>query len=248
MSSAVNTLLQYFLIASVAYIYTKLPWHHGGKKNSAGSASMRGAFGKLQASGLTDYYTGEKKRVQSTKKKSVESAAEHQKGPTTPQSTNNSSSHGDGFVRDSLRESTRLKERSQQQLQKPVPTDSTTSPKKSSKRSSSGSPPPSPAKPKANATKADTTMPTNRRLQQQQQPKSQSMSDHNAESLMDAPIPVEEATKHRRLLSEMFKDVPASEIDRILRSVHWDVDEAATLLAQEDYTWQSVRRRRSVPG
>lgn len=83
--------------------------------------------------------------------------------------------------------------------------------------------------------------------QQQQQPaaviNNQSTSDC-AESVVSECM----ATEHRRFLSEMFKDVPAIEIDRVIQSVHWDVDAAATVLAQEDYTWQAVRRRRNGPG
>lgn len=51
MSSVLSTLLQYVLIISVAYLYAKVPW-----KKSNGS-NMRGAFGRLRASGLADYHT-----------------------------------------------------------------------------------------------------------------------------------------------------------------------------------------------
>ncbi|KAF8927627.1 hypothetical protein BGZ58_010275 [Dissophora ornata] len=245
MSSAINTLLQYFLIVSVAYLYTKMPWN---KKNS--SSTMGGTLGKLHASGLTDYYAGEKKRAQLVKKKNhPESAVEQTQKGRTVVDGNSTIGNKDGATKEAvMRESTRVKDRSQQQQQRRQGSvDSTASQKKQTKRSSSGSPPPL-AKQKSNAAtktdKADTT----KRLQQQQQSDAASSTSKSQTAEDPLPIPAEEAAKHRRFLSEMFKDVPISEIDRVIRSANWDVDEAATLLAQEDYTWQSVRRRRSVPG
>ncbi|KAF9586219.1 hypothetical protein BGW38_008429 [Lunasporangiospora selenospora] len=61
------------------------------------------------------------------------------------------------------------------------------------------------------------------------------------------PAPSEEAATRRQFLAEMFKDVPMTEIDRVMRATHWDMDDATAVLAKEDYTWQSVvHRRRSV--
>ncbi|KAG0362953.1 hypothetical protein BGZ54_008417 [Gamsiella multidivaricata] len=232
MSSAVNTLLQYFLIVSVAYLYTRMPWH----KKAGGSGGMGSPLSKLQVPGFTDYYTDRKKRAQSTKKKN------HDKGLSTADYEKDwiAANNSDDNLRESLRESNRLKERLSHQKQASL--DSTTSSTKQhqSKRSSSGSSLSS-AKQKA-ATSGGSSRTHTAILRPQM-----TLAKNTSSVATDLPIPVEEAARHRQVLSEMFKDVPTSEIDQVIQSVHWDVDEAAALLAQEDYTWQSVRRRRSVP-
>ncbi|KAF9198561.1 hypothetical protein BGZ49_000593, partial [Haplosporangium sp. Z 27] len=200
--SALNTLLQYLMIFSVAYLYSKTL---RGKKTS--SSSMGGALDKFQTSGLKTYYA-ERKRAQVVKKKTTEKSR-HVKAEKEPSAQT-------------------------VQTSTPVPVESTfsgstpPSPKKQSKQSSSTSQKRNPAK----IVETSTT-------------KQQEQRDYSINN-SDLPISAKEAATRCQSLREMFKDVPSSEIDRVIRSVHWDVDEAATLLAQEDYTWQSVRRRRNV--
>lgn len=208
--SALNTLLQYILIVTVAYLYTKTPWN---KKSSA--SNMRGAFGRLQASGLADYY--------SYRKTSQRTKEEHGEKSRVVENSN-------GSTKDASRDSARLKERSQQQKQ-PL---AEPTPKKQVKASSS-------LKQKAPIPRSDVG---NKLSQLQQHPVAEGpMPDRHG--VRESARSEDMAAEHRRFLSEMFKDVPASEIDRVIRLVNWDVNEAATVLAQEDYTWQAVRRRRN---
>ncbi|KAF9949389.1 hypothetical protein BGZ72_008828 [Mortierella alpina] len=235
MSSIANTLLQYFLIVSVAYLYAKAPWN-----KKTGASSIGGALGKIRASGLADYYSEEKKRAPSTKKSSSTDKDAEQKDKPTKSESGNDQSH------EALRGSTRgsaLKKQQQHPQQQP-------------KRSSSGSPTPSVTKSKSSkqdlAASPKQTSPTASPTKKGRSPKT---SISSRMSSIDTPvnerpalsISSEEAAKHRRFLSEMFKDVPLSEIDRIIRTVDGDVGEAASMLIQEDYTWKCVRRRRSVP-
>ncbi|KAF9186262.1 hypothetical protein BGZ51_002114 [Haplosporangium sp. Z 767] len=225
MSSIVNTLLQYFLIVSVAYLYAKMPWTN----KKTGSSPMGRALGKLHASGLAEYYTEETKKERPVRKHKIIEKEVAKPEPTTDDQKNHS-----------VRASTRVK--AQQSLKQSPPSTEAT-PKKQSKRSSSGSPT------RSKSGKQD-------QVAKQQQPttpgkllspttKSSLTPDHSSGHV--PTIPTEEAARHHRFLSEMFKDVPMSEIEQALRTAHWDVDEAASMLAQEDYTWQHVRRRRSVP-
>ncbi|KAF9109834.1 hypothetical protein BGX27_007134 [Mortierella sp. AM989] len=239
MSSAANTLLQYLLIVSVVYLYSKTL---RGKKASFGSTG--GALGKLQASGLTDYYADRKKRPQAVRKKDSEknqSAAELASVQTSVKSSNPSETASP--------EERALSHHHKSASSGSAPTStststSTSSPKKLSKRSSSSSSSPSI---KQNAVRIAGTSVAKK--QQQKTISSINESTGTATNASDIvlPIPAEEAARHHRSLCEMFKNIPSSEIDRVIRTVHWDVDEAAALLAQEDYTWQSVRRRRGVP-
>ncbi|KAG0200642.1 hypothetical protein BGX28_006345, partial [Mortierella sp. GBA30] len=231
MSSITNTLLQYFLIVAVAYLYAKAPWAN----KKTGSSSIGGTLGKIRASGLAEYYAEEKKRTPSAKKSSNTDREAEQKDKAAKVDLS------DIVQNDALRMSTRGSILKKQQ----------------SKRSSSGSPTPSSTvKPKAS--KQDLSVPAKQQSSAASTPKKNRsqkavMTATTTESNMTASegsgpsISVEEAAKHCRFLSEMFKDVPMSEIDRVIRSAHWDIGEAASMLIQEDYTWQCVRRRRSVP-
>ncbi|KAG9320601.1 hypothetical protein KVV02_000807 [Mortierella alpina] len=234
MSSIANTLLQYFLIVSVAYLYAKAPWN-----KKTGASSLGGTLGKIRASGLAEYYSGEKKRAPSTKKSSsTEKDAEQKDKSIKPESA--SDIHNEA-LRVSTRGST-LKKPQQHHQQQP-------------KRSSSGSPTPSitaSKSPKQDlAASPKQTSPTAGSTKKGRSPKTSisgrtSSSDTAAGERPALSISTEEAAKHRRFLSEMFKDVPMSEIDRVIRTVNGDVGEAASILIQEDFTWQCVRRRRSV--
>ncbi|KAF9948238.1 hypothetical protein BGZ70_002306 [Mortierella alpina] len=238
MSSIANTLLQYFLIVSVAYLYAKAPWN---KKTGAGS--IGGALGKIRASGLADYYSEEKKRAPSTKKSgSADKDAEQKEKAVKAESA--SDLHNEA-LRASTRGSTFKKPQQHHQQQQ-----------QQQKRSSSGSPTPSTTSSKSSkqdlATSPKQASPAASPTKKGRSPKTSisgrtSSSDTAAGEGPALPISTEEATKHRRFLSEMFKDVPMSEIDRVIRTVDGDVGEAASMLIQEDYTWKCVRRRRSVP-
>ncbi|KAG0263608.1 hypothetical protein BG011_008552, partial [Mortierella polycephala] len=225
MSSIVNTLLQYFLIVSVAYLYAKMPWTN----KKTGSSSMGRALSKLHASGLAEYYTDETKKERPARKYKIIGKEVAKSDPTTDSQKN-----------PSVRTSTRAE--GQQPLKQSPPSTEAT-PKKQSKRSSSGSPTRSKGGKQDQAAKQQ--QPTTPGKLRSPTTKSSLALDHSNGNV--PPIPTEEAARHHRLLSEMFKDVPKSEIEQVLRTVHWDVDEAASILAQEDYTWQHVRRRRSVP-
>ncbi|KAF9279655.1 hypothetical protein BGZ68_007791, partial [Mortierella alpina] len=234
MSSIANTLLQYFLIVSVAYLYAKAPWN-----KKTGASSIGGAFGKIRASGLADYYSQEKKRAPSTKKSNADKDTEHKDKSTKLE---NVSDINNEALRVSTRGST-LEKPQQRHQQQP-------------KRSSSGSPTPSVTKSKASkqdvAASPKQNSLTAGPTKKGRSPKTSisgltSSSDTAAGERPALSITTEEAAKHRRFLSEMFKDVPMSEIDRIIRTVDGDVDEAASMLIQEDYTWKCVRRRRSLP-
>ncbi|KAG0002335.1 hypothetical protein BGZ80_005359 [Entomortierella chlamydospora] len=235
MSSAYNTLLQYLLIISVAYIYSKALRT---KKN--GSSSMGGPLDKLQTSGLKGCYIDRKKRAQAVNKRNSESergTIRNEKGQPAPASASAESTPSQLGL---LSEGIPHNEIVASGPTPPLPP----SPKKQPKRSNL-SPPNLPTK--RNISKTVETSPT-----RQQQPRttttiSEATSTITRESNNDLPISAEEAESHYKSLCEMFKDIPSSEIDRVIRYVHWDVDEAAALLAQEDYTWQSVRHRRSVP-
>jgi hypothetical protein len=91
-------------------------------------------------------------------------------------------------------------------------------------------------------------MGTKRPQHQQQKQQPAATNNQTTSDFSESPVSEDMAAEHRRFLAEMFKDVPAIEIDRVIQSVHWDVEEAATVLAQEDYTWQAVRRRRNGSG
>ncbi|KAG0238024.1 hypothetical protein BGW42_007578 [Actinomortierella wolfii] len=104
---------------------------------------------------------------------------------------------------------------------------------------------------KANSPSASPTPPTahiviGRRLVARPSPSTSSLStcsdDHNDPPT--PPSPIDE--NHRRFLKEAFCNVPMMEIDRKIKDANWDFNEAAAMLAQEDYTWQSVPRRRSI--
>ncbi|KAF9936006.1 hypothetical protein BGZ75_008281 [Mortierella antarctica] len=233
MSSIANTLLQYFLIVSVAYLYAKAPWN-----KKTGASSLGGALGKIRASGLAEYYSEEKKRAASTKKSSsTEKDVEQKDKSIKPGSV--SDIHNEA-LRVSTRGST-LKKPQQHHQQQP-------------KRSSSGSPTPSitaSKSPKQDmAASPKQTSPNAGSTKKGRSPKTsisgRTSSSDTAAGERPALSISTEAAKHRRFLSEMFKDVPMSEIDRVIRTVDGDVGEAASILIQEDFTWQCVRRRRSV--
>ncbi|KAF9566424.1 hypothetical protein EC968_003735, partial [Mortierella alpina] len=234
MSSIANTLLQYFLIVSVAYLYAKAPWN-----KKTGASSIGGAFGKIRASGLADYYSEEKKRAPSIKKSgSTDKDVEQKDRSIKPESA--SDTHHEAH-RVSTRGST-LKKSQQHHQQQP-------------KRSSSGSPTPSISTSKAPkqdlAASPKQTSPTVVPTKKGRSPKTSISSRMSSSDTPAGERPAltvsTEAAKHRRFLSEMFKDVPMSEIDRVIQTVDGDVGEAASMLIQEDYTWKCVRRRRSVP-
>ncbi|CAO3564510.1 unnamed protein product [Mortierella alpina] len=236
MSSIANTLLQYFLIVAVAYLYAKAPWN-----KKTGASSIGGALGKIRASGLADYYSEEKKRTTFTKKSgSTDKDAEQKEKSVKAESA--SDVHNEA-LRASTRGSASKKPQQHHQQQQ-------------QKRSSSGSPTPSVASSKSSkqdlAASPKQASPTAGQTKKARSPKTSisgraSSSDTAAGEGPALSISTEEATKHRRFLSEMFKDVPMSEIDRVIRTVDGDVGEAASMLIQEDYTWKCVRRRRSVP-
>lgn len=150
--------------------------------------------------------------------------------------------NSNGSLKDTLRDSTQVKEKSLQQKQPLADSTSKKQPKPS------GSPQPS-LKQKPSVPRANMSSTRPQPEQQQQQPssavKNHPIDHRGGDGVAKEPVSEEMAAECRRFLSEMFKDVPAPEIDRVIRSVHWDVNEAATVLAQEDYTWQSVRRRRN---
>lgn len=152
-----------------------------------------------------------------------------------------------GGLKDTLRDSTQVKDKPLLQQKQ-----SLADPTSKKQPKPSGVPPPPSLKQKSPAAvpRANTSA---TRVQQEQQQQSPSATkshpidrcDGAEEEEEEESVSEEMAAERRRFLSEMFKDVPAPEIDRVIRSVHWDVNEAATVLSQEDYTWQSVRRRRN---
>ncbi|KAF9363134.1 hypothetical protein BGX34_004791 [Mortierella sp. NVP85] len=218
--SVLNTLLQYLVIVSVVYLYSKTS---RSKKSSA--ANMRGALGRLHSSGLANYYASRKRSWSTKGCERIEESKERSRV------AGNS---------DSGSKERPLQQQQQQQQQQQLPDPPVKNQPKHPRMSSAAAPL------KQKAAKPD--MGTKRPQHQQQKQQPAAINYQTTSDFSESPVSEDMAVEHRRFLGEMFKDVPAIEIDRVIQSVHWDVEEAATVLAQEDYTWQAVRRRRNGPG
>ncbi|KAF9157796.1 hypothetical protein DFQ26_008323, partial [Actinomortierella ambigua] len=195
--SITNTVLQYCLLATIFYLYAKVPMlggNHGKKQHSAFSA-----FSQLNISRVFGGTEVKPKKV----------AASNADTPTKDQPMSQDLSQS-------------------AQLQHPSTPPSSSSP--SSKRK---------------ALKRSGSSRTNLHEQSRGEEEPPSSNSHGVQSSASASrSPIQES--HRRFLKEAFSNVPMMEIDRKIKAANWDLSEAAAMLAREDYTWQSVPRRRSI--
>ncbi|KAF9970411.1 hypothetical protein BGZ73_006870 [Actinomortierella ambigua] len=223
--SITNTVLQYCLLAAILYLYVKMPMlgnNHGKKQ-----LSMFSTFGQLNFSrtfGGTEKPRKLKSTTPDTLPKEQPEDQELLLHPPTPPSSSSSPSS----KRKSLKRSGSSRTSIHEQQGKP-----------STSSSANTSP-----------TSTRNTLVLGRRLvtrpsEEGEGGKKSSFPAGHGDPSSEAPrSPLQE--KHRRFLKEAFSNVPMTEIDHKIKAANWDMSEAAAMLAQEDYTWQSVPRRRSI--
>ncbi|KAG0254072.1 hypothetical protein DFQ27_007062 [Actinomortierella ambigua] len=227
--SITNTVLQYCLLATIFYLYAKVPMlggNHGKKQHSAFSAfsqlNISRVFGgtevkpKKVAASNADTPTKDQPMSQDL---SQSAQLQH---PSTPPSSSSPSSKRKALKR-SGSSRTNLHEQSRVLGRRLVLRPSASS------KSSENRDPSSPS--------------SNTPFSGEEEPPSS--NSHGVQSSASASrSPIQES--HRRFLKEAFSNVPMMEIDRKIKAANWDLSEAAAMLAREDYTWQSVPRRRSI--